>query len=123
MAHYALLDENNIVTQVITGKDETDTTENWEQYYGNLKGQTCKRTSYNTENNEHLNGGTAFRGNYACIGFTYDETNNVFIPPQPYASWVLNENIWDWEAPTAKPDDDFRYYWNEDTTSWEVINE
>ena len=123
MAHYAFLDENNIVTEVITGKDETDTSQNWESYYGSKRGQTCKRTSYNTESNTHLNGGTAFRGNYASIGFYYDESNDVFLPPKPYESWILNTSSWDYEPPVAMPEDGNRYFWNESNTSWEVIDE
>lgn len=99
MAHYAFLDENNIVTEVIVGKDETDTQHNWEEYYGNIRNQTCKRTSYNTLGNEHLLGGTAFRGNYAGIGYTYDEVNDVFIPPQPSEdgwTFTLDTDTWLW---------------------------
>lgn len=79
MAHYAFLDENNVVTEVINGKDET-LTENgvfWEKFYGELRGQLCLRTSYNAS----ING---YRGVYAGIGFTYDEVNDVFVaPPLP----------------------------------------
>jgi hypothetical protein len=129
MAHYALLDENNVVVQVITGRDEDDLPEgvtDWEVYYGNFHGQTCKRTSYNTVGNQHLLGGTPFRGNYGSFGSTYDETRDAFIPPQPHQSWVLNETTLLWDAPVALPDDAWdietgtgiRYYWDEATTSW-----
>lgn len=121
MAHYALLDSNNIVTQVITGKDETDTQHNWEQYYGNIHNCVCKRTSYNTRLNEHTLGGTAFRGNYAGIGFSYDSTRDVFIPPKPYASWSLDENTYSWVAPVDYPDDGNMYSWDEDNQTWVVI--
>lgn len=123
MAHYAFLDENNIVTEVIVGKDENDTTEDWEQYYQNLKGKVCKRTSYNTEHNQHLNGGIPFRGNYASIGFTYDEVNDVFIPPKPFDSFILNTEIYDWQPPVEMPDDENKYFWNEETQSWDLVNE
>ena len=100
MAHYAFINENNIVTEVITGIDE-DVTEglpegfaDWEAWYADFRGQTCKRTSYNTMANEHKNEGTAFRGNYAGIGYTYDTENDVFIPPQPYSKWILDETKW-----------------------------
>jgi len=119
MAHYAFLDENNIVTEVIVGKDESDGTD-WEVEYGNFRGQTCKRTSYNTSGNAHSDSGTPFRGNYAGIGYTYDETNDVFIAPKPYDSWVLDETKWLWKAPVDYPSDGKGYKWNEETTSWEL---
>ena len=122
MAHYAFLDENNIVTEVIVGKDEGKGTD-WEIEYGKFRGQTCKRTSYNTSANAHSDSGTAFRGNYAGIGYTYDETNDVFIAPKPYDSWVLDETKWIWKAPIDMPDDNKYYDWNEDTTSWDLRDE
>jgi len=129
MAHYAFINEENIVTEVITGIDEdnTDTLPegfaSWEAWYADFRGQTCKRTSYNTFENSHLLGGTAFRGNYAGIGMTYDTDNDVFYLPQPYGSWTLSSN-WAWEAPIAYPTDGLNYYWDEDayqadnTTGW-----
>ena len=122
MAHYAFLDENNIVVEVIVGKDEDDNTENWEEYYQNLRSLKCKRTSYNTIANQHIYGGTAFRGNYAGIGYTYDEVNDVFIPPKPYESWILDTNTYTWQPPTEKPDQNNNYYWDEDTESWIIQN-
>ena len=112
MAHYAFLDDNNVVTEVIVGKDEGEGTD-YEEVYGNFRGQTCKRTSYNTSSNAHSDSGTAFRGNYAGIGFIYDETNDVFYQPKPYDSWVLDETKWQWKAPIDMPDDEFSYLWNE----------
>ena len=84
MAYYAFLDENNIVTEVISGKDETELIDGLtpEEWYGNFRGQTCVRTSYNTQKNVHSNGGTPFRKNYAGIGFFYDENRDAFIPPK-----------------------------------------
>ena len=132
MAHYAFI-KDNIVTEVITGKDETETApdgfSDWEEYYLTKRpGQdACKRTSYNTSANTHLLGGTAFRGNYAGQGFTYDSSNDVFYQPQPYASWSLNETTWLWEAPIDYPDDGKGYYWNENahlrdiTAGWELL--
>lgn len=108
MAHYAFLDENNIVTDVIVGKDETDTTENWEQFYGVIKNQICKRTSYNGN----------IRKNYAGIGYTYDENRDAFIPPKPFTSWVLNEQTCQWNSPVSKPIDDKKYQWDEPSLSW-----
>jgi hypothetical protein len=88
MAHYAFIDDNYVVTEVITGKDETNF--DWEQYYGNKRGALCKRTSYNTYGNSHPDG-TPFRGNYAGVGFTYDPVRDAFIPPKPEGDWVLDE--------------------------------
>ena len=122
MAHYAFLDENNIVTEVIVGKDEGDGTD-WEVEYGNFRGQTCKRTSYNTSGNAHSDSGTPFRGNYAGIGYTYDETNDVFYAPKPYDSWVLDQTKWIWKAPVDYPSDGKGYKWNEETTSWDLRDE
>jgi hypothetical protein len=123
MAHYAFLNMQNIITEVIVGKDETDGPTNWEMHYGNLREQVCKRTSYNTRGGVHLDGGVAFRKNYAGIGYTYDETRDAFIPSQPFDSWVLNETSCLWEAPIAYPDDGQQYTWNEETTSWDLITE
>ena len=99
MAHYAFLDDNNIVTEVITGKDEGGT--DWETYYGNFRGQTCKRTSYNTHGNAHRLSGTQFRKNFAGPGYTYDASKNAFIAPQPTdtesVTWSLNETTCLWE--------------------------
>jgi hypothetical protein len=123
MAHYAFLDSNNIVTEVIVGKDEGEGGIDWEQWYGEFRGQTCKRTSYNTYGGVHNNGGTPYRKNYAGVGYTYDAGRDAFIPPKPYASWGLNETTCLWDAPTPMPTDDKRYTWDEPTTSWvEVTN-
>lgn len=120
MAHYAFLDENNVVTEVITGVDEntvqTDldgtevggTSEAWEAFYGNFRGQVCKRTSYNNN----------YRKNYAGIGYTYDSERDAFISPKPYNSWVLDEDTCQWEAPTPYPTDGKTYYWSEDDLAW-----
>lgn len=108
MAHYAFLDSNNIVTEVIVGKDETDTTYDWEQYYGEFRGQVCKRTSY------HGN----IRKNYAGIGYTYDVQRDAFIPPQPFPSWLLNEETCLWYPPIAIPTDGKQYFWDEQIKNW-----
>jgi len=108
MAHYAFLNSNNVVTEVIVGKDETDTFENWEQFYGEIRNQICKRTSY------HGN----IRKNYAGIGYTYDSARDAFIPPQPYASWTLDEATCLWSAPTLMPTDGKLYNWDESTLTW-----
>ena len=126
MAHYALLDENNIVTKVIVGKDEGGDTD-WEQYYSNVHSKTCKRTSYNSYAGQHNDGGVCFRKNYAGIGFTYDASNDAFIAPKPYNSWTLNNTTYLWEAPITKPDDGQPYVWDEtlyqsdNSKGWVVI--
>ena len=98
MAHYALLDENNVVTAVITGKDENELIDgvNPETWYGQFHQQKCLRTSYNTQAGIHLTGGTPFRKNYAGIGYTYDENRDAFIPPQP----EIGDNYFDEESCT-----------------------
>lgn len=122
MAHYAFLDENNIVTQVIVGRDEdeiVDGISDWESHYGELHGVRCVRTSYNTFGGVHKFGGTPFRKNYAGIGFSYDENLDAFIPPKPYASWVLDEESGLWNAPIPYPGDDSTLYqWNEESGEW-----
>lgn len=118
MAHYAFLDENNIVTEVIVGKDELEEGIDWEEHYGNFRGQLCKRTSYNTRGGVHLGGGTPYRKNYAGIGFTYDEAKDAFIPPKPFESWILNEDTCLWEPPVPYPEDGNYYNWNEETQEW-----
>jgi len=120
MAHYAFLDSEGIVTEVIVGKDE-DGPVDWEAHYGAFRGQACKRTSYNTVGGVHQFGGTPYRKNYAGIGYRYDETLDAFIPPRPYASWVLNEDTCLWEAPVPYPEGDGMYTWNEETQSWDAV--
>ena len=124
MAHYAFLDSNNIVTEVIVGKNEGEGGIDWEQHYGEFRGQPCKRTSYNTAGGVHSNGGTPYRKNYAGIGYTYDAGRDAFIAPKPFASWGLNETSCTWEAPTPMPTEAGKFYrWDEPTTSWvEVTN-
>jgi len=96
MAHYAFLDEYNIVTEVIVGKDEGEDGIDWEKYYGDFRGQTCKRTSYNTYANTHKTGGIPYRGNYAGIGYYYDENLDVFIPPKPSETATLDTSTFTW---------------------------
>ena len=122
MAHYAFLDDNNMVTFVIPGKDENEGPYDWEEFYGNELGQTCKRTSYNTHGGEHVLGGTPYRKNYAGYGYHYDEQRDAFIPPKPYASWVLNESTCLWVAPVTRPDDNKAYVWDETQVNWVEIN-
>tara|TARA_B100000212_G_scaffold319537_1_gene276751 strand:- start:756 stop:1127 length:372 start_codon:yes stop_codon:yes gene_type:complete len=122
MAHYAFLNMQNIVTEVIVGSDETDSPINWEIHYGNMREQVCKRTSYNTSAGKHRNGKIPFRKNYAGIGYTYDYARDAFIPPKPFDSWTLNENTCQWEPPVARPTDDKLYEWNENNKSWTEID-
>ena len=121
MAHYAFLDENNIVTEVIVGKHEGEDGVDWEQHYGAFRSQSCKRTSYNTSGGVHRLGGTPLRKNYAGIGYTFDASRDAFIPPKPYASWLLNEDTCVWNAPTPYPDDGGIYQWDEETQFWVEI--
>jgi hypothetical protein len=107
MAHYAFLDENNIVTEVITGIDETERIEDLspEVWYGQFRGQRCVRTSYNHK----------IRKQYAGIGYSYNEEADVFIQPQPYPSWILDQNF-DWQPPIDRPNGS--YVWDEDIKNW-----
>jgi len=111
MAHYAFLDDNNVVTEVITGIHETETIEglDTETWYANFRGQVCKRTSYNGN----------IRKNYAGIGDTYDAARDAFISPKPFNSWTLDEATCRWQAPTPRPTTEGKfYYWSEDDLSW-----
>ena len=112
MAHYAFLDANSVVTEVIVGIDETELIEGIdpEIWYGNFRGQTCVRTSYNNR----------IRKQYAGIGYTYDHVADQFVAPQPFESWTLDANN-DWQPPTPKPDGN--YYWDEDTQTWQPFEQ
>ena len=122
MAHYAYINDNNIVTSVIVGPDENGDTD-WEAHFSAKGKGRALRTSYNTRQGEHALGGTPFRGNYAGRGYTYDETLDVFLPPKPYASWTLNEACYCWEAPVVMPDDGGRYVWVEELGEWVAVPE
>lgn len=114
MAHYAFLDENNIVTEVITGRNEDEVVDgisDWEAYYGELRGQRCVRTSYNGN----------IRKNYAGIGYLYSDELDAFIAPKPYESWLLNEETCQWEAPIPYPTDGVMYTWNDSVGDWEAM--
>ena len=116
MAHYAELDENNVVIRVIPGVNENDL--DGEALYFKETGKVWKRTSYNTVNNKHKLGGVPFRGNYAGIGYTYDSVKDKFIPPKPKDYYVFNEEICDWDVPTPYPNDGKYYTWNETQMIW-----
>ena len=94
MAHYAFVDDLNVVQEVIVGNDET--TGDWEAYYADVRGQRCFRTSYNTQGNRHLLGGTPFRGNYASIGMVYIAEQDIFVPPCPGEGWTLDQATASW---------------------------
>ena len=121
MAHYAFLDGENIVTEVIVGKDEGEGGIDWEAHYGEFRGQTCKRTSYNTSGGVHSTGETPYRKNYAGIGYTFDAARDAFIPPKPFASWLLDEDSCLWQAPVAHPGDGDMYSWDEEAGEWVAV--
>lgn len=108
MAHYAFLDENNVVIEVIAGIDETELIEGLdpETWYANFRGQTCKRTSYNNN----------IRKQYASIGYKYDADEDIFIASQPFPSWSLDENF-DWQPPIPRPEGLY-WEWNEELGNW-----
>jgi hypothetical protein len=123
MAYYAFLDNNNIVTEVIVGIDETELIDGLspEQWYSNFRGQKCVQTSYNTIGGVHTNGGTPIHKNYAGIGYTWDGIG--FAAPQPFPSWKLNADSYFWEAPTPMPTDGKLYNWNETTLAWVEVTD
>lgn len=129
MAHYAKLDENNMVIEInaIDNDQEEELGETGvvEWLLAGWGGVDWKKTSYNTYGNVHSGGGTPFRKNYAGIGFTFDSERDAFIPPQPFPSWLLIEDTCQWEAPTPRPElsteeeeRGARYWWDEETESW-----
>jgi len=116
MAHFAKV-KQGIVVKVIVAEASF-----FDNFVDDSPGKWIQ-TSYNTTGGIHSLGGTPLRKNYAGIGYTYDETRDAFIPPQPFDSWTLNEDSCLWEAPVAMPDDGQKYSWNEETTSWDLITE
>ena len=123
MAHFAEIDEQGVVLRVLVVDNAQET--DGQNFLANTLGLggTWVKTSYNTVGGVHTLGGTPFRKNYAGIGYTYDSGRDAFIPPKPFASWLLNENTCLWEAPVAYPTDGKTYLWNEATTSWDEITE
>jgi hypothetical protein len=114
MAHFAKVN-NGIVEQVIVAEPEF-----FDTFVDSSPGQWIQ-TSYNTHGGVHANGGTPLRKNYAGIGYSYDAQRDAFIPPKPYASWLLNEDTCLWDAPVAMPTDGGRYAWNESTQAWDAV--
>ena len=111
MAHFAKV-VDGLVTQVIVAEPEF-----FDTFVDSSPGQWIQ-TSYNTHGGVHANGGTPLRKNYAGIGYSYDATRDAFIPPKPYASWLLNEDTCLWESPVPYPNDDKRYTWDEEAGDW-----
>lgn len=114
MSHFAKVVDGKVTQVIVAEKEFFDT------FVDSSPGAWIQ-TSYNTQGNQHANGGTPLRGNFAGIGYTYDAQNDVFYAPQPYPSWVLNQSTWTWEAPTPHPEDGKLYKWDEATTSWVEI--
>lgn len=119
MAHFAEINENNIVTQVIVGVDEPL---DGEAIYHELTGTNWKKTSYNTFAGGHKLGGVPFRKNYAGIGYVYDLTRDAFIPPQPFTSWTLDEQTCQWNSPIPYPTDGKQYFWDEELKEWKILD-
>jgi len=119
MAHWAELDENNVVVRVTVGSnDEPD--EGYQWLVDNLGGNWIK-TSYNTKNGVHELGGTPLRGNYAGVGYTYHEDIDAFMPPKDYPSWIIDATTYSWIPPVPKPDSGL-WEWDESTVSWKEYN-
>ena len=121
MAHFAKINESNIVTQVVVVNDsDGDNDTDGQNFLNNLfkTTHTWKKTSYNTYGNTHRLGGTPYRKNFASVGFTYDSSRDAFIEPKPYNSWTLDETTCLWESPVAYPSDGKSYEWDEDNRQW-----
>jgi hypothetical protein len=116
MAHWAEIDENNIVLRVTVGRNE-DPNEGYDWIMENLGG-TWLKTSYNTNGGVHSLGGAPLRKNFAMPGYTYDEEKDAFIAPKPYASWIFDEESCTWNPPTPMPEDDEYYVWSEEDINW-----
>ena len=129
MAHFAKLDSTNkvigvhvLVNEVITDGDGVEQEQLGVDFLTDLFGGTWKQTSYNTSRGVHSLEGTPFRKNYAGKGYTYDATRDAFIPPQPFASWTLNETTCQWDSPVPYPDDGKLYEWDESITNWVEVS-
>ena len=113
MGNFAKVDRDKVI-DVIVAEPEF-----FETFVDTRPGEWIQ-TSYNTRGNQHSLGGTPLRGNFAGIDYTYDREHDVFYPPQPYVSWILNQTTWTWEAPVAHPTDGKKYAWNESTQVWDL---
>ena len=118
MAHFARINNNNIVTNVVVVPDEQE--QRGQDFLANDLGfgGTWIKTSFNTVANKHLAGGTPFRKNYATIGAVWDAERDAFYKVQPFSSWILNEETCRWEPPTPRPQNDLFYNWDEPSKSW-----
>lgn len=121
MGHFAKVVDGKVVQVIVAEPEFFDT-------FVDSSPGTWLQTSYNTRGGVHYlpnsnepSGQPALRGNYAGIGFVYDQANDVFYAPQPFPSWTLNNTTWTWEAPTPYPTDGKVYTWDEATTSWKVV--
>jgi len=120
MSHYAKCLDGKVIQVIVAEADFFDT-------FVDSSPGTWVQTSYNTRGNVHYgpdgdpDGGVPLRGNYAGIGYIYDQANDVFYPPQPFASWTLNQNTWLWDAPVAYPSDGGVYSWDEATQNWTPV--
>ena len=114
MAHYAKVRDGRVVNIIVATPETID------QIDDHTPGEwieTCKRT----RKNQHLDGGTPLRGNYAGIGYVYDRHHDVFYPPQPYSSWVMDQSTWSWRSSVPYPTDGGTYKWHEPSMSWQVF--
>lgn len=109
MSHFAKVENGVVVNVIVAEQDVIDS---------GIFGHGWVQTSYNTLGGVHANGGTPLRKNYAGVGYTYDTSRDAFIPPQPFASWVLSDDTCLWSAPIPLPVDGGPYTWDEATTSW-----
>jgi hypothetical protein len=116
MGHYAKVVDSKVIQVIVAEPD-------FFQIFVDSSPGEWIQTSYNTVGGVHVLGRTPLRKNYAGIGYTYDRVRDAFIPPQPYSSWILNEDSCLWEAPVSMPSDNKNYYWNESTQSWQEIEE
>jgi len=125
MAHWAEIDENNIVTRVLVGDNNDPAGDEGYKWLIDNLGGTWVKTSYNTIAGKHTSGGTPLRGNYAGIGYTYDKDFDAFYAPQPFPSWKLNKDTFTWEAPVKYPKakDGELYVWNEDNKEWDLATD
>ena len=123
MAHFAELDDNNIVLRVLVVPNEFDDDESGQNHLANTcgLGGVWKKTSYNTSGGVHLLNGTPFRKNYAGTGYSYDEVKDAFIPAKPFESWTLNDSTCLWDSPIPYPDDEKNYIWNEENQYWDEV--
>ena len=112
--HFAKVENGKVVQVIVAEQDVIDS---------GIFGHGWVQTSYNTHGGQHANGGTPLRKNYAGIGYTYDQERDAFIPPQPFASWLLNEETCLWEAPTPMPTEGGPFVWNEESKTWVTVTE